>query len=300
MSFWHTMSWKTHGIHVVAPVQWRQLDGMVTVLWEAESQAGASGYYLADDPRIMVFFNDVSTHVRISNQGDEFARTARPMPRAVYVPAGVPMWTSCRSAHRFSHLNLHLHRDRILRYLRPAIGSAAAQAAIRRPVELNDISGIDVLARLLGNEIRSPSRHAVYAESLVGSIIAGMLDLSGEADEKTGGRLTQAQMNRLQSHVDRVGGYRMSVAEMAATVGLSESWFSSVFKTTTGQTPLQWQLSKRVEQAKALLETSDHSVASIAIQLGFSDQAHLTKVFRQVEGETPAAWRRLQQNVRRI
>jgi hypothetical protein len=51
----------------------------------------------------------------------------------------------------------------------------------------------------------------------------------------------------------------------------------------------------RVAKAKQLLGTSDLPVASIAAQLGFSDQAHLTKVFRQIVGDTPAAWRRMQQ-----
>ncbi|HTO31446.1 MAG TPA: AraC family transcriptional regulator [Pararhizobium sp.] len=295
MSFWHSMSWKTEGIRVTAPVQWRQYDGFVSVLWEAESQAGASGYYLSDDPRIMFFFNDVSSNVRISNENDNFARNSRPMARAVYVPAGVPLWTGSRKTHSFSHLNLHLHRDRVLRYLAPSIGSSAAQTALRRSVELQDVPALDALAKLLADEIKNPSRHAVYAESLVGSIVAGLLDIPPEREESTGGRLTQAQMNKLLAHIDGLGDYRMSVAEMAAIVGLSESWFASVFKQTTGKTPLQWQLTKRVELSKQLLGESDLTVASIAAQLGFSDQAHLTKVFRQIVGETPAAWRRMRQ-----
>jgi AraC-like DNA-binding protein len=83
---------------------------------------------------------------------------------------------------------------------------------------------------------------------------------------------------------------------MAATVGLSESWFSNVFKQTTGQTPLQWQLAKRIDRAQELLRFKEATVAEVAAQLGFTDQAHLTKVFRQVVGETPAAWRRLDHN----
>jgi len=295
MSFWHSMSWKTEGIQVAAPVQWRQLDGLVSVLWEAESQAGASGYYLADDPRIMFFFNDVSSNVRISDRNDDFTRNSRSMARAVYVPAGVPMWTSSKSAHRFSHLNLHLHKDRALRYLMPSVGSSAAQTAIRRPVELQDVSAIEALAKLLADEIRNPSKHAVYAESLVGSIVAGLLDIPPETSERAAGRLTQAQMNKLQSHIEKRGDYRMTIADMAATVDLSESWFASVFKQTTGKSPLQWQLSKRIDQAKQLLADGDLPVATIAAQLGFSDQAHLTRVFRQIAGETPAAWRKLQQ-----
>lgn len=295
MSFWHSMAWRTEGIKVTAPVQWRQLDGLVGVLWEAESQRGANGYYLADDPRIMFFFNDVSPNVRISNRDDSLTRGARPMSRAVYVPAGVPMWTNSTETHRFAHLNLHLHKDRLLRYLMPSVGSSAAQAALHRPVEIQDVAAIEALAKLLAEEIKSPAKHAVYAESLIGSIVAGLLDIPAEMQEKAGGRLTQGQMNKLLSHIDGLGDYRMSVADMAATVGLSESWFASVFKQTTGKTPLQWQLAKRVELSKQLLGESDLSVASIAAQLGFSDQAHLTKVFRQIVGETPAAWRRVQQ-----
>ena len=295
MSFWHSMSWKTEGIRVTAPVQWRQYDGLVTVLWEAESQAGASGYYLADDPRIMFFFNDVSSNVRVSNEDNGLVRSSRPMARAVYVPAGVPLWTDSRKTHSFSHLNLHLHRDRVLRYLAPSVGASAAQTALRRPVELQDVAAIDVLAKLLADEIKKPSKHAVYAESLIGSIITGLLDIPAENEEKAAGRLTQGQMNRLVSHIEELGDYRMSVAEMASIVGLSESWFANVFKQTTGSTPLQWQLARRVELSKQLLSESDLPVASVAAQLGFSDQAHLTKVFRQIVGETPAAWRRMRQ-----
>jgi AraC family transcriptional regulator len=289
------MSWRTEGIRVTAPVQWRQYDGMVSVLWEAESQAGASGYYLADDPRIMFFFNDVSPNVRISNLDNDLTRNSRPMARAVYVPAGIPLWTGSRRAHSFSHLNLHLHKDRVLRYLAPSVGSSVAQSALRRPVELQNVAAIDALAKLLADEIRNPSKHEVYAESLIGSIVAGLLDIPANREERADGRLTQAQMNRLVSHVDALGDYRMSVADMAAVVGLSESWFANVFKQTTGTTPWQWQLSKRIELSKQLLGESDLPVASIAAQLGFSDQAHLTKVFRQIVGETPAAWRRMQQ-----
>lgn len=294
VSYWHSMTWRTEGIRVTAPVKWRCLDGIVSVFWEAESQAGANGYYLADDPRIMIFFNDVSSQVKISNRDSEFQSHFRPMTRAVYIPAGVPMWTSSSSMHRFSHLNLHLHKSRLLRFLQPSIGKSAAITAMRRPVEIQDLGAIETLAALLVDEVSNPTKHAVYAESLVGSIVTGLLDIPDLGSDPSNGRLTQAQMNRLISHVDGLSDYRLTVAEMASTVGLSESWFANVFKQTTGKTPLQWQLGKRVDVAKTLLMGSEMAVADVAAQLGFSDQAHLTKVFRQIVGETPAAWRRVQ------
>ncbi|TDK31755.1 AraC family transcriptional regulator [Rhizobium deserti] len=295
MDFWHSMVWKTDGIQVVAPVKWRCLDGLVGVFWEAESQPGAQGYYLAEDPRIMIFSEDVSSRVRISNDSGDFVRNHRPMTRAIYIPAGVPMWTTSRSRHRFSHLNLHMHRDRVMRFLSPSIGSSAALTALKRPVEIQDIGPIETLAGLVVDEISAPSRHSAFAESLVGSIVTGMLDIPSGEGKTTSGRLTQAQMNKLTARIDARSDCRLTIQEMAETVGLSESWFASVFKQTTGKSPLQWQLAKRIELAKTLLMQGNLPVADIAVQLGFSDQAHLTKAFRQATGNTPVAWRRVQQ-----
>jgi AraC family transcriptional regulator len=295
MSFFHSMTCYTEGIRALAPAKWRSLDGMVGVYWDAEGHAGARAYYLSPDPRVVIFFNDVSPHIRMTNREGGFGQHDRAMTRVVYVPAGVPLWTSFVSSHRFSHLDVHLHKDRLLRLLSPSVGSSAAMAALRRPVEIQDIGAIETLAGLLAEELASPSKHAAYAESLAGSILTGLLDLPGEESRQANGRLTQAQMNKLTARVNASSDYRLSVAEMAETLGLSESWFAHVFKQTTGRTPLQWLIARRIELAQKLLIESDLTVAGIAAQLGFTDQAHLTKVFRQMAGETPAAWRRERQ-----
>lgn len=295
MNYLHSMTCRTEGIRPLVPVRWRGLDGLVSVFWEAEGRHGARGYYVSPDPRIVFFFNDVSSHIVMSNRDGAAADHARPMTRAVYVPAGVPLWTHFTSDHRFSHLDLHIHRDRLLRFLTPSVGASAALAAVRRPAEIQDVAPIEALARLLVGELSQPLKHAVYAESLVGSIAAGLLDLPPEGDARASGGLTDAQMRKLTRHAAAHGDRRLSVGEMAAVVGLSESWFSAVFRKTTGKTPLQWQTEQRIDVAQRLLVESDLNLADIAARLGFSDQAHLTKTFRRIAGETPAAWRRQQQ-----
>lgn len=291
--FAHSMACRTEGIRAVAPVKWRGLNGLMNVFWDAEGEAGARAYYLSPDPRIVIFFNDVSPHIRMTNRENGFDGHDRRMSRAIYVPAGVPLWTSFSSAHRFSHLDLHVHKDRMLKFLSPSVGASYAQMALRRSVEMQDIAAIETLAGLLVDELSGPSRHAAYAENLVGCIAAGLLDISDSSCEKVDGRLTQGQMNKLVSHVSAHGGGRLTVAEMAEVVGLSESWFATVFKQTTGKTPQQWHLGQRIESVKTMLADTDMMIAEISARLGFSDQAHLTKAFRQIAGETPAAWRRL-------
>jgi AraC-like DNA-binding protein len=282
----------TEGIQPIAPAKWCGYDGVMSVFWDAEGQAGANAYYLSPDPRLVIFFNDVSHRISMANCLDGIGRCDRPMLRAIYVPAGVPLWTKFSGWHRFAHLDLHLHQDRLLRLLSPSVGGSAARTILRRPVEAQDLGPVETLASLLVDEVSNPSRHAVYAESLVAGIVTALLDIPDVPGKQLGARLTRAQMNKVMAAVKANGDRRMTVAEMADAVGLSESWFATAFKQTTGKTPLQWQLGRRIEQAQTLLTETCLSLADVAAQLGFSDQAHLTKVFRQIVGETPAAWRR--------
>lgn len=101
-------------------------------------------------------------------------------------------------------------------------------------------------------------------------------------------------MKKLISRFKENPHARMSVSEMVRTVGLSESWFASAFKGTTNKTPLQWQLHWRISRAQNMLLEGNLTVADIATELGFYDQAHFTRVFGQVVGDTPANWRRTQ------
>lgn len=181
-----------------------------------------------------------------------------------------------------------------MRYISPIVGSSPARAVSKRPVELKDPGPLISLANLVVDELDDSARHPAFAENLVGSIVTGLLDLQAADEEKTvaSGRLTQAQLNRLSTYFGNCGGRRLSVREMSEVVGLSESWFANVFKQTTGMTPLQWQLSRRIDLAKSMLSDTSVSIADVSAQFGFSDQAHLTKVFRSLTGETPAAWRR--------
>ncbi len=193
LTYLHSMQTKIEGIQALRPAKWRSLDGIVGVHWEAEGHAGASGYYLSPDPRIVFFFNDVSTHIRVSNRPDDLRHCERGMARVIYVPAGMPMWTSFADHHRFSHLDLHLHKDRMMRYVAPVVGSSAARSALKQPVELQDPGPLSALATLIVDELSTDIRHPVFAENLVGAVVTGILNLRADDERpKAGaGRLTR-------------------------------------------------------------------------------------------------------------
>ena len=57
-------------------------------------------------------------------------------------------------------------------------------------------------------------------------------------------------------------------------------------------TPADYLRQLRVDQARRLLAETERPIADIALETGFTDQSHLTRVFRRLLGETPAASRR--------
>ena len=286
MGYNHEFSGLTEKLHCVAPVRWRQFDNVLIAYWEATGDQGATGQYVSANPRLSIFFDDMSSIS--ATAGDE----TRKLARAIFVPAGLQLRTRFSKPLKFAHVDIHMDYAWAVQFLSSALPRSAAIQILMKPAERNDISDIEPLARLLADEICNPSRHDIFAESLGICLISGILDVGQPNPAMENARLTAAQMRKVTSRFHAGGGRRLSIAQMAAAVNLSESWFSLVFKNTTGMTPSQWQLHKRVDQARDLLSSSELSVADIADRLGFSDQAHLTKAFRQLVGETPASWRR--------
>ncbi|WP_408056533.1 helix-turn-helix domain-containing protein [Tardiphaga alba] len=64
------------------------------------------------------------------------------------------------------------------------------------------------------------------------------------------------------------------------------------FKKTTGLTPHQWIQSQRIERARNALANTSQPLAEIALECGFSDQSHFTRVFSKIVGSPPGNWRR--------
>lgn len=290
----HSMICRTEGIRTTSPVRWRSYDGICGVFWEADGQAGATGYYRSPDPRIMLFFNDVSRSIRLSEREELPDRSWRPMLRALYVPAGVPMWTQFGARHEFSHLDLHLDRTWLLQRLAPAMSRSAAEDALRHRAEVQDVGALAAVAQVLVEEIGAPSRAPSFAESLAVSLVTGLIGATPEqaAGHAAQGGLSPHQMRRLRELLADRKGRRLTNAELSRAVGLSEGWFCHAFKKTTGKTPLQWQQEQRISMVKEALLRDDRPIADIAVHFDFSDQGHLTRVFRRYEGTTPSAWRR--------
>src|SRR5690606_12791626 len=81
-----------------------------------------------------------------------------------------------------------------------------------------------------------------------------------------------------------------TLEELAAAVNLSPFHFARVFRRATGLPPHAWLKQRRLEQARALLKTGCTAVTA-ATQLGFADQSHLSRQFKQAYGVSPGEYR---------
>ncbi len=81
-----------------------------------------------------------------------------------------------------------------------------------------------------------------------------------------------------------------SLEQLAAAVNLSPFHFARVFRRATGLPPHAWLKQRRLEQARALLKSGCLPLA-VAMQLGFADQSHLTRQFKQAYGVGPGEYR---------
>ena len=90
-------------------------------------------------------------------------------------------------------------------------------------------------------------------------------------------------------HANLAGTVRLE--DIAGAVGLSVFHFSRTFRHTTGLAPHRYLTHARIDKVKVLLLESEQSLAAIAEEAGFSDQSHMSKVFRKLAGTTPKHFR---------
>jgi AraC-like DNA-binding protein len=87
-------------------------------------------------------------------------------------------------------------------------------------------------------------------------------------------------------------GERMSMAELEKISDLGRWELARQFRRAFGVSPYRFHLMRRLEQARGRL-TAGSRLTDVALECGFSDQAHLTRHFRGAYGMSPGRWRSL-------
>lgn len=100
-------------------------------------------------------------------------------------------------------------------------------------------------------------------------------------------------LRRVTGYVEDNLARNPALTELSAVTCMNPFHFSRTFKASTGLSPHQYVIQRRVEKAKRLLVNTDLPLIEIAHLCGFSDQSHLAKHTKRLLGITPRALRLL-------
>ncbi len=134
----------------------------------------------------------------------------------------------------------------------------------------------------------------LYAESLAGVLAVHLLrnysTLARSVGEYKGG-LPKHKLRRVVEYINANLDKELPLPDIAAVVEMNPHHLTRAFKTEMGLALHQYLMRQRIEQAKRLLAETELPIIDIALQVGFQDQSHFTKVFRRFAFVTPKAYR---------
>lgn len=215
--------------------------------------------------------------------GDGATYSGRPTAGDVAVtPALVPV--TVRWDRPFEAISVLLSSDLLDR----VADRAGLETGRLRPAAMRRDSFVGEVVRTLGEAAESGGGgRELLAESL-GTALAVHL-LREYDDERPPPRpvgLAGEALRRVTDHVETRLDGDLSVASLAAVAGLSPHHFLRRFRASTGTTPRQYVIRRRVERARRLM-AEGCDIAQAAARAGFSGQSHLHHHVRRLLGVTP-------------
>src|SRR6201992_1192977 len=172
-----------------------------------------------------------------------------------------------------------------------------------QPTETESSSAADEQFHLVANSLaklletaRRELEHdrEVAKASLVTAshILQAEIERCSGANGFTRGGLAAWQILRVRAYIDNNLHRVIHIRDLSAVARRSPAHFSRKFKLAVGESPHAYVVKRRLARACHLMMTSAASLSQIALSVGFSDQAHLCRLFRQAFGRSPANWRR--------
>ncbi len=119
-----------------------------------------------------------------------------------------------------------------------------------------------------------------------------VLELTTRVNENKSDVLMSEKVKLSIDYILRHLHYDVSLKQIADNAGLSETYFSALFKKETGETVSEFIQKSRVREAQSMIQFSEYSLLEIGQYLGFCSQSHFSKTFRKYTGMTPGQYRK--------
>ncbi len=172
--------------------------------------------------------------------------------------------------------------------------SIAGQPSVSRVAKLLIAKTGDKMAL---DDLRGKGMHACLPIDCRGEDLLRVVSQLGDArPDKSSmcphvGGLAPGVKRRVREYIDPNLPRKTDIDTLAAISGLSNGHFSRAFKQTFGSPPYRYVTERRVAAAANLIRTTDRPLIELALELGFADQSHFTRIFTKIMRDTPRSFR---------
>lgn len=214
------------------------------------------------------------------------------------VPAGLPSEWGWRGEWSVDCLHMYLEPS----FFEKVSADTDVDAA---RIEIANVFGvrdprIEQVGKLLLSELEDGGLMGdLYAQSLANVLMIHLLrhhsSLGRRNARKLGreykGALSKRMLRSVTDYVEDNLVHDLTLDELAGIAHMSPYHFSRLFKRSTGLSPHQYVVRKRVERAKELLINTELTLHEVALSVGFADQSHLSRYTKRLLGTSPKSLR---------
>ncbi|MCH4888596.1 AraC family transcriptional regulator [Acidaminobacter sp. JC074] len=127
--------------------------------------------------------------------------------------------------------------------------------------------------------------------SILYSMMSKLLDIASEQQEGEFKESVELYLRRALEFIEMNYQSKLTIENLSKHVGLDRKYLYSIFKKHVGESPQEYLINYRMTMARNLLENSTLSISNIAHSVGYSNPFHFSKIFKNLSGVSPSAYR---------
>ena len=223
-------------------------------------------------------------HGRFRTQSEEFPVSIRDL---IIINANVP------------HTELS-QADSPLEYTVLGVEGLETMAGAEGYTMLHLHSGWEELTSLLELMLREARAALPGCEQACGALLSVILIRLGRQSEtalsgEPAVPRTTRECGLVRRYIDNHFKESLTLEQLAGLAHLNKYYLAHTFRREFGVSPINYLISRRIEESRFLLRETDHSLSLIAQMLGFSSLSYFSQCFRRAQGISPTEYRKQNQ-----
>lgn len=242
------------------------------------------------DQHVLSLFQGAPAHLEHRRLSGEFVATIARPKTIMITPAGPLPDLRLHTSAEIIHCSLE---EGFIRGVVNELDCATVRPRFHAGIQDHSIQRI--LGLLLEEFEAERPLGRLYVDSLAHALATKyvLLDVGDRGrPESRVAALVPRILNRVRGKIEANLDSDLSLESLAEESGYSRAHFLRMFRAATGLTPHQYVLDIRLKRAQERLRQPGSSIIDVVVSCGFSSQSHMTSIFRQHLGMTPAQFRR--------